>query len=225
MKNEEELKQEVLNRLKWDDRVDESQIEVLVDKNIVTLKGCVSTYPEKILTEIETQLIPEVKEVVNQIEIKFPESYKKVEDKEVEEAMFCLFDANSEINSNDINISVKNGKVLLQGKVNSYWKKDKIRHMVSEIKGVLSVLDQILVLPDKKVRDEELKGTLYTSMENSIHVDVSKVKIEVDDGIVKLSGILPSMASYNAVVNIVKSTVGVIDIEDNLKWVLRYRTT
>lgn len=225
MRNEEKLEKEVMQRLTWDDRIDESQIQVSITNKIATLKGCVSTYPEKVLAEIETQFIPEIESVINEIEINFQESYGKIEDKEVEKAVFCLLNANSEINSDDIKVSIGNGKVRLQGKVNSYWKKDKIIKMASQIKGVVSVSDNITVIPDDETKDNEIKESLITLMSNSVHIDADKVQLEVNNGIVELSGILPSMSMYNAVMKLVKSTKGVIEIKDNLKWILRYETT
>jgi len=225
MRSEEKLERKVMQRLTWDDRIDESQINVSISNKIATLKGCVSTYPEKILAEIETQFIPEIESVINEIEIKFPESYGGIEDKEVEEAVFCLLNANSEIDSDDIKVSIENGKVQLQGKVNSYWKKDKIKKMASQVKGVVSVSDSITVFPEEETSDIEIKETLITAMSNSVHIDVDKVKLEVSNGLVELSGILPSMSMYNAVIKFVKSTRGVIEIKDNLKWILRYKTT
>ena len=107
----EKLEKEVIQRLTWDDRIDESQINVSVIDNIAILKGCVNSYPEKILAEIETQFIPEIKSVKNEIEIKFPESYEKIDDEEVKDAVFCLLNANSEIETNNIDISIENGMV------------------------------------------------------------------------------------------------------------------
>lgn len=220
-----ELEKMVMDRLTWDNRIDQSQIQVSIKDYNATLKGCVSTYPEKILAEIETKLIPEIKSVINNIEIIFPDSYETLADQEVKEAIFCLLDANSEIDSNEVKVSIKNGNVLLEGKVNSYWKKDKIRKLASQVKGIISVKDEISIIPDKKISDKEITEILISSMEKSVHIDVDKVNINVKNGDVSLSGILPSMGAYRAAINIVKSTNGVISINDNLKWVLRYQTT
>ncbi|MFX1589532.1 MAG: BON domain-containing protein [Promethearchaeota archaeon] len=225
MNNIKELEKKVMDRLTWDNRIDESQIEVSIKDNIATLRGCVSTYPEKILAEIETQFIQEIKSVINNIEIVFPDSYESVEDKDVEKSIFCLLDANTEIDSNDVKVIIKNGNVLLEGNVNSYWKKDKIRRLASQVKGIISVKDKISVIPDENISDKEIADILMTSMQNSVHINANKVNIKVKNGVVTLSGILHSMGAFKAAINIVKSTKGVINIINNLKWVLRYHTT
>ena len=62
-------------------------------------------------------------------------------------------------------------------------------------------------------------------MQNCVYIDANKVNIKVKDGVVTLSGTLSSMSEYNAVKDIAKFTKGVINIKDELKWVLRYQTT
>ncbi len=223
--NVKELEKIVRDRLTWDDRIDESQIDVSIKDDIATLKGCVSSYPDKVLAEIEIQMVPGIKSVVNDIEVKFLGSYELPSDQDVKEAMFCLLDANSEIDSNDVQVSINNGNVVLEGTVNSYWKSEKIRKMASQISGVVSVSNKISVAPDVEISDEDIANLIITSMQNSVYVDAYKVDVKVKDGIVTLSGTLSSMSEYDAVKNIVKFTKGVIDVKNNLKWVLRYQTT
>ena len=220
-----ELEKMVRDRLTWDNTIDESQIEVSVNDEIATLKGCVSTYPEKITAEIETQLVPGIKSVVNDIEVKFMESNEIPSDQDVREAMFCLLEANSEIVSNDVQVSVNKGNVILEGVVDSYWKSEKIQKMTSQITGVLSVLNKISIIPKEKISDEDIAKNLIISMQNSVRIEASKVDVKVEDGIVTLSGTLLSMSEYDAVKEIVKLTKGVIDIKDDLKWILQYDTT
>ncbi|MFX1572721.1 MAG: BON domain-containing protein [Promethearchaeota archaeon] len=220
-----ELKKNVMERLAWDDRIDESQIDVSIYDNIVSLKGCVSTYPEKVLAEIEAQMVPGIKSVVNAIEVKFPGSYEILSDQDVSEAMYCLLDANSEINSNNVQVSINEGNIILEGTVNSYWKKEKIRKLASQISGVVSVKNKISINPDVKISDKEIANLIIKSMQKSVHVDAHKIEVKVKDGVVILSGILSSMSEYDTVKDIVEFTKGVIDVKNNLKWVLRYQTT
>ncbi len=220
-----EREEEIKNRLTWDNNIDESQIEVIVMEDTATLKGCVSTYPEKVLAEIETQLVPGINMVINDIEVKFPGTHEALSDNDVREAMYCLLDANSEITSNDIKVSIEKGIVVLEGKVNSYWKSEKTRNMASHISGVVSVKNKIQVIPDEETSDDEITELIINSMKNSVSIDVNRITIKVKNGVVTLSGTLNSMSEYNRVKGIVELTKGVIDIKDKLKWVLRYQLT
>lgn len=219
------LEKMVRDKLNWDNRIDVSQIEVSIINGVATLKGCVFTYPEKILAEIETQMLLEIESVVNDIETIFPDSYEIPSDQDLKDALFCLLDANSEIEPSDVKASINNGNVVLEGTVNSYWKADKIKEMVSKISGVISVVNNISIVPEEKKSDDEIANSLVVLMQNSVHVDAHKINIKVEDGIVTLSGTVLSMSEYDAAMDIVKSTKGVIDIVNDLKWVLMYNTT
>ncbi len=225
LKNVKELEKIVKDRLTWNNEIDESQISIFINDDIATLKGCVSTYLEKILAEIETQMVPGIKSVINNIEVKFLSSYVALSDQEVKDAMFCLLDANSELHSNDVKVSTNKGRVLLEGIVNSYWKRDKIQKLASQISGVVSVTNKIKIIPDEVITDEEITKNIVTSMRNSVHFDAKKVDLSVRKGIVTLSGTLSSMSEYKAVINNVRDTKGVIEIINNLKWILQYETT
>ena len=220
-----EIEKMVRDRLTWDDRIDESQIKVSIKEGIATLKGCVSSYPERVLAEIETQMVTKIKSVVNEIEVKFPDSLEMHSDQDIKEAMYCLLNANSEIKTNDVKVSINNGSIFLEGTVNSFWKSDKIRKMASKISGVISVTNKITIIPDEKISDEEIANLIFNSMQNCVQVDAYNINVEVEDGIVSLSGILSSMSEYDEAIDIVKSTKGVVDIKNSLKWVLRYQTT
>ncbi|MFW9894825.1 MAG: BON domain-containing protein [Candidatus Thorarchaeota archaeon] len=219
------LKKLIKDRLTWDNRIDISQIEIYIQDDVVTLKGCVSTYPEKILAEIETQLVPGVKSVVNDIEVKFPDSFELRSDQDVEEAMFCLLDSNSELDSSEVQVSIKNGVVILEGSLNSLWKSDKLQKMASQLVGVVSVKNNISINPDEEISDKVIYDQIVTSLQNSVYVEAHRVNINVENGVVTLTGILSSMSEYDTVKEIIKFTKGVIKIKDKLKWVLRYQIT
>ena len=187
-----ELEKMVKERLTWDNRIDESQINVSIKDNVAILKGCVSTYPEKVLAEIETKMVPGIKTIINDIEVIFSDFDQMPSDQEVEEALFCLLDSNSELDFNDVKISINNGTILLEGTVNSYWKKEKIRKLASQVSGVKGVVNKISVVPDVEISDEDITDLIIRSMQNSVHVDAHKVDVKVKDGIVSLSGTLSS---------------------------------
>jgi osmotically-inducible protein OsmY len=220
-----DIVKKVKDRLDWNDEIDPTQIEISLDEGEATLKGCVSTYPEKILAEIEVKMLPEINTVINNIEVIFTNLEEIPSDNEVKEAMFCLLDANSEIDSNDVNVSVEGGNIVLEGKVNSYWKSYNIQKMASQISGVTSITNQISIIPDKKISDEEISNSILTAMQNSVYLDVDNIDIKIHEGIVTLSGILHSKSEYDAALNFVRTTKGVIDINNDLKFILQYNTT
>jgi osmotically-inducible protein OsmY len=220
-----EQEKQVQDRLSWNNEIDESQISVSVINGNATLKGCVTTYPEKVLAEIEASMVVGIKSINNEIEVKFSEKLESRSDKDVEEAMYCLLDANSEINTNDVKVTVKEGIISLEGKVNSLWKREKIQKMASQIKGVNSIKNNILIKPSKKISDEKIKDLIGKSLKNSVRIDSENVKINVEDGVVIVSGVVSSFVEYEAIIEIITSTNGVLDSKNQLKWIHQYDTT
>ena len=220
-----EQEKEIIDRLTWNNEIDESQIDVSVINGIATLKGCVTTYPEKVLTEIESSMVTGIISINNEIKVKFSEKSKVQSDKDVEEAMFCLLDANSEINPNDVKVSVKDGIISLEGKVDSLWKREKIQKMASQIKGVNSIKNYILVKPSKEISDEKIEELISKSLENSVRIDSKNVNVKAENGVVIISGVVSSLVEYEAIIEIINSTNGVLDIENQLKWIHQYDTT
>ena len=220
-----EQEKEVKDRLTWNNEIDESQIDVSVSDGIATLKGCVTSFPEKILAEIESSMVVGIASIKNEIEVKFSEKLGKQSDKDVEEAMYCLLDANSEINPNDVKVSVKDGIISLEGKVNSLWKREKIQKMASQIKGVNSIKDNILVIPSKVISDERIEDLIGKSLKNSVRIESKNVNINVKNGVVIVSGVVSSFVEYEAIIEIITSTNGVLNIENHLKWIHQYDTT
>src|ERR1700675_4119849 len=48
VKSDRQIQQEVMRELRWDSRVDETEIGVEVDKGVVTLTGTVDSYAKKL---------------------------------------------------------------------------------------------------------------------------------------------------------------------------------
>jgi osmotically-inducible protein OsmY len=216
---------EIKNRLAWNNEIDESQIDLSVIDGIATLKGCVSTYPEKVLAEIESSMVQGIDTVRNEIEVISSEKVRGQSDTDVEEAMYCLLDANSEINPNDVKVFVKDGIISLEGKVNSLWKRNTIRKMASQIKGVNSIKNKILVRTSKEIPDDKIGDLISKSLRNSVRIDSKNVKLKVKDGVVTVSGVVSSFVEYDAIIEIIISTNGVTEIENQLKWIHQYDTT
>jgi osmotically-inducible protein OsmY len=219
-----EQEKEIKNRLAWNNEIDESQIDVSVTDGIATLKGCVSTYPEKVLAEIESSMVQGIDTVNNEIEVTSSEKEGEQSDTDVEEAMYCLLDANSEINPNDVKVFVKDGIISLEGKVNSLWKRNTIMKMASQIKGVNSIKNKILVRSSKKISDDKIRDLISESLRNSVRIDSENVKLKVKDGVVTVSGVVSAFVEYEAIIDIIISTNGVTEIENQLKWIHQYDT-
>src|SRR5579864_5717124 len=82
MISDHQLRQDVLDELEFEPRVNASHIGVGANAGVITLTGFVSSYGEKLAAELAARRIKGVKAIAEEIEIRLP-SDKKVADDEI----------------------------------------------------------------------------------------------------------------------------------------------
>lgn len=216
-KHEEKIKRDVVDQLYWDQRVDSSDIKVSVDDNTITLSGVVSSFTEKKQAATDAWSIEGVSEVNNEIRVEYPSSLTIPTDEEIKENIETTLLLNLELDSSEIKISVRNGIVTLEGTVDSFWKKNKTEDVISDLLGVIDIVNKLTIVPTKTFTDQEIAEDILNSIERNYRADVNKINVKVEKGEIFLSGKLSDWNSYQTVLNIAENTKGVINVEDNIR--------
>jgi osmotically-inducible protein OsmY len=94
------------------------------------------------------------------------------------------------IRAAEIGVGVKDGVVTLSGYVDSYVKKLVAERTAARVSGVRAVAEEIQVrLPGSLKRsDEDIAGAVANVLEWNVLVPHDRVKVQVQDGVVTLSG-------------------------------------
>jgi osmotically-inducible protein OsmY len=94
------------------------------------------------------------------------------------------------LNASEIGVAVKNGIVTLSGRVDSYLKKIAAEDAAKKISGVKAVAEdiQIGVSPPYKKTDTEIAEAVVNALKWHAAVQEEKIKIKVENGIVRLEG-------------------------------------
>ena len=94
------------------------------------------------------------------------------------------------IKAAEIGVGVKDGVVTLSGYVDSYVKKLVAERAAARVFGVRAVAEEIQVrLPGSLKRsDEDIAGAVANVLEWNVLVPNDRVKVQVQDGLVTLSG-------------------------------------
>jgi osmotically-inducible protein OsmY len=133
----------------------------------------------------------------------------------------------------EIGVSVKNGIVTLSGNVNSYTKKIAAEKAAKRVSGVKIVAEDINVgiSPDYRKSDTEIAEAVINALKWHSAVQEEKIKIKVEDGIVKLEGeveweyqrnnakiAIENLTGVRSVINLilVKPKVSASDIEKRI---------
>ncbi len=94
------------------------------------------------------------------------------------------------LNAAQIGVAVKNGIVTLSGQVDSYAKKLAAENATKKIEGVKALAEdiQIGVSPLYSKTDSEIAEAVYNALKWHAAVQEEKIRIKVENGIVKLEG-------------------------------------
>jgi hyperosmotically inducible periplasmic protein len=134
---------------------------------------------------------------------------------------------NTNLNSFDIDTDVKDGTVILTGKVSSAVDKALAEELVASLEGVNDVENNLSIVADTKTndKDETMQVLLDSKVETVVKTrllfesEVSGLDIEVDvkDGVVTLTGVVKSDAERDLAVAIAKNTNDVKDVVSHIE--------
>jgi osmotically-inducible protein OsmY len=213
---DEELRRKVFEQLVWDSRLDTSDIKIEVIGGKVILTGTVHTPIERMLAERDITLIPGVKAVENLLEVIYPGEFPGITDEEIREAVLFMLTHSAIINAQNIKVRVINGVVFLEGEVRSYWEKIKAGDMAEDVAGVVGVNNQIIVVLPEVVPDIVIKEDIQGALRRTNAIDPDAIRIDVRNGVVTLTGTVPTWALYLDIENTARYTHGVADVKNRL---------
>ncbi len=122
--------------------------------------------------------------------------------------------------SNDVNVEVYKGVVLLSGFVKTQAEKDKAGKVAKSVKDVASVRNEIAVHPSTSM-GTKLDDTMLVSKVKAALVDASDVKsgqinVEARGGIVQLGGFVTGEKMKARAIAVAKGVSGVTRVDDAL---------
>ena len=215
-RTDEEIKTAVVNELSWDTLVDASKISVRVDEGMVSLSGTVPTYRSRSAAETDALGILGVLGVENFLTVELPSVPPIPSDTSIRSNAESTLEWNAVLDETNVGIAVNNGIVTLTGTVPTHWEKTEAEELVSTLNGVISVKNELAVVPTEHISDEIIAEDVQAALERSVLVDAEKVDVTVVNGQVTLEGTVPSAAARMAADRIAGRTAGVLNVENNL---------
>ncbi|MFP4015212.1 MAG: BON domain-containing protein [Chitinispirillaceae bacterium] len=209
----ERLKKSVEDQLSWDNRIRSSKIEISVTDHTVVLSGTVPSYWEKVAAEADVWTVPGIASVTNNLLVSDLPRYS---DEQIRENAATVLRLNEATGNENIEVDVSGGKVELRGSVNDFWRRARAVDLVSHVKGVIGVVDEISVVSADQPGDELVASDIIEAIKRRENIDMNHIHVEVDTGKVILRGRVPDWQSYTDVYTIVKRTRGVAALRNEL---------
>jgi osmotically-inducible protein OsmY len=213
-KSDSQLQKDIIEELKWEPSVNETNIGVEVKDGIVTIAGHVDSYAEKLHAEKAALRVSGVRAVAVEIDVKL-QSHAKRTDGDIALAVKNMLDWNVFLPKDSIKVMVENGWVTLTGIVNSDYQRMTASLSIRYLTGVTGVSNEVAIKP--KVSVSTVKSDIEATLKRRALEDASSIHVEVHDHDVTLSGTAHSLAELQLVRVAARNSPGVSKVKDNMR--------
>jgi len=207
------LKQHVQSALDWEPSLDASDIGVSVDEAVVTLRGNVASYAEKMTAERVALRLYGVKAVANDLAVHLVSAFERT-DTEIAQAAVTALKWNTMVPNDRVTVTVSNGWLALNGTLDWQYQKDVAARTVRDLTGVKGVSNDIIVKP--RVKTVDVRDKIEAAFKRSAEIDARRVNVTATDGKVILSGNVHSWAERQEAERAAWAAPGVTQVEDHL---------
>lgn len=213
MKTNEELQKDVQNAIKWEPLLHAAEIGVTVKDGVVTLTGIVDGYFKKKEAENAAKNVSGVKAVVEEIEIKYSNTFTKTDNDIAHEVLKALKD-NWAVAEDRVKVKVEDGWVTLEGELTWNFQRQDAKTAISFLPGVKGVTNEIKIKSD--IKDAIEKKDVEKALARSWSLNAKDITVTVNGTNVKLTGFVDSVYQKDQAEKIVWKTPGIWSIDNDL---------
>lgn len=211
-KTDSKIQEDVVNELQWDPSVSASAVTVSANNGIVTLRGSVPHFIEKLAAEHAAQRVGGVKAVADELEVNFmiPADHT---DEEIAQAALNAFKWNYSV-PDSVKLAVEKGWVTLSGEVDWDYQRNAARNTASELLGVAGVTNSITI--KSKTQPSDIKTRIESALKRSAESEGRRINVSVTGSRVTLTGNVHSFSEIEDARLAAFNAPGVMSVDNNL---------
>ena len=213
MKTDAQLKDDVLEELRWDPQIsDADAIGVGVKDGAVILSGHVPSYAEKLAAAQAAERVNGVKAVANDLKVERPGTPR--DDVDIAKAIAHVLEWNVQVPEDRVHATVEHGWVTLEGNVDHDHQRREVERMARRVRGVTGLLNNITVRPP--ANPAQVQTLIEEMFKRQAEADAVHIRVEVSDRTARLYGQVHSLQEANAAQAAAALAPGVAGVESHL---------
>ena len=213
MKIDMQLKTEVIDELAWDPAINATGIGVMVNDGVVTLTGHLDSFAEKHAIEKAVRRVAGVRGIALELDVKLSAEHKR-SDSEIAQAAVSALRLNSLVPVGKVRVEVEGGWVTLTGEQDWSYQIARVEQSIRPLAGVRGLSNRITIKP--RASGQDIGAQITAALTRQAMREARHLTVEVEGGVVTLSGHVHSLAEREAAVGAAFSARGVSRVVDKL---------
>lgn len=208
-----QIKFDLIRELGRDSCPGATNIEISVDRYVVTLTGTVESTAAQFMIQDTAWRVDGVMGVVNNLKVERPALSRT--DAEITAEVRDALEWDTLLPETSIQFTASNGWVGLEGTVNLSSERAGAERLVRRLAGVRGVYNN-LVVNSSQVRPENVLNAIGEELRRRAELEARSIQVLLKDGTVTLSGQVHSWEEKCAIINAASRTPGVEAVKDSL---------
>ena len=205
------LELNVREELEMESGVKAEEIGIAVMGGIVTLSGCVHTFPEKWSAEEAVKRVVGLRGLANELEVRLLSAGERSDTDIVQTAIqFLKWDVRVPIDK--VQVRVENGWITLVGELNTYTQKQAAEEDIRNLAGVKGITNLISIKSPVKPIETQIEKAFTRRAE----LDARNITVCLQNETVILQGKVRSWAQREEAEQIAWKANGVTKVENQL---------
>lgn len=212
-KSDVDLQRDVTSELAWDPSLTATKISVTANDGVVTLRGIVPHYSEKIVAEKAAQRVSGVKVVADELEVCLLGDFER-DDEDIAAAAISALRWNYSV-PGTVKVSVDKGWITLRGEVEWDYQRTAAKDALYMLMGVKGVTNDIMI--KSKAQAADVKMRIEEALKRSAENEGRNIKVSVSGSTVTLTGDVHSLTEIEDARIAAYNAPGVMKVENKLR--------